>query len=84
MDKILRTYRHKREWERITKAKELFQKEDIKAYLSNKPHPYEYQAKKGLTAFDYVQWMFANAGNKGMIEASKVVENAQLDINKSI
>jgi hypothetical protein len=84
LNKKLCEKRHKKEAERIDNAKALFTNEALQTNLSNKPHPYKELADKGLKLIDYVKWMFANAGNKGKIEACKVVEQANEEINKAI
>lgn len=66
--------RHKREFERINAARELLNREDIQAILSAKPHPYQYQADRGLTELSWAKWFMANAGNKGKIEVARRVE----------
>ena len=66
--------RHEREDARIDRGKAALA--DVKASLASKPHPTPNRAECGDTLLDWVEWMFAHAGRKGMIEACKVIEKA--------
>jgi hypothetical protein len=48
----------------------------VAAALRAQPHPYTWQADKGATMLDRVQWLLANAGRKGKCEAAKIIDAA--------
>jgi hypothetical protein len=67
--------RHQREDARIAAATASLMTDDaLRATLSAFPHPYANRAEQGLTLLDSVAWLMKNAGRKGKVEASKVVE----------
>ena len=45
--------------------------------LRAQPHRNAWQAENGLTMLDCVEWLLANAGRKGKLEAAKIVEAAR-------
>jgi hypothetical protein len=45
--------------------------------LRVQPHPYTWQAERGETMLDRVEWLLANAGRKGKLEAAKIIAQAQ-------
>lgn len=63
-----------RENQRIAAAKELIARHDVRSKLSAEPHPYDYQAAKGLTRLSWALWMMSNAGNKGKMDVVKYLE----------
>lgn len=76
---LKREQRHEREAARIEAAKTLLTDVRIQAALIETPHPIAARAEKGETMLDSVEWFFANAGNKGKIEMSKMIEKIDAD-----
>lgn len=74
-----RELRHERESARINAAKEKLSDVRVKFALRAEPHPDARRAANGSTMLDMVNWFFANAGNKGKIEVSKIVEAVDAD-----
>ena len=66
--------RHEKEAARIAATQEKLTDSDLQAVLSSLPHPYQYQAAKGLTRLDWATWMMDNAGNKGKIDVAKFLD----------
>jgi hypothetical protein len=69
-----REQRHAREEKKI--AAGLAALDSKRKALAARPHPNDYHAKKGATLLDYVEWMFANAGNSGKCQAARIVAKA--------
>lgn len=59
---------------RIEAAKAKLQ--EAEQALKAEPHPYEWLAKQGKTAFDFVQFLLANGGTSGKLRAARLVEKA--------
>jgi hypothetical protein len=66
--------RHKRELQRIEAARELLKRDDLRAILASRPHPYSDLAAKGLTELSWAEWMMAHAGNAGQMCVAKTLE----------
>ena len=69
---------------RVHAARELLKDARIEQELRLHPHParntYPYMAK--LTLFDYCHWMLTNAGFKGRITASKIIETTAASLKE--
>lgn len=66
--------RRAREEKIITAGREVLEKnEEIKRLFALKPHPNASFADDGKTLLDYVDFMFASAGNKGKLETVELV-----------
>lgn len=66
--------RHAREEKIITAGRNVLEKnEEIKKLFALKPHPNASFAADGKTLLDYVNFMFASAGNKGKLETVELV-----------
>lgn len=63
--------RHAKEAARIATAQIKLEDPTVQTTLSSMPHPYTWQAAKGLTRLDWATWMMTNAGNKGKIDVAK-------------
>lgn len=73
--KIQREARHKKEAEKIEAARaDLAGNVQLQTVLSLEPNPNKWQADKGGTLLDWVNFMFDNAGNKGKLEAAAVIK----------
>lgn len=68
--------RHDREQAAIKAGFEWLNSPEVSSKLVTLPHPYKWQADKGFTMADYVNWMSKNAGNKGKLETIKTVRDA--------
>ena len=68
--------RHAREEAAIAAGFEWLFSAEVFAKISALPHPYKWQSDKGLTMADYANWMKKNAGNKGKLDAIKLVKAA--------
>lgn len=68
--------RHERERATIKAGFEWLSSPEVSAKIATLPHPYKWQADKGLTMADYVEWMKRNAGNKGKLGVIKDVKVA--------
>lgn len=64
--------REARQDARIAAAKGML--DSVAVRLTALPHPHPWMAEKGKTALDWVNWMLANAGRKGKVDAAKLVE----------
>lgn len=48
----------------------------VRATLATRPHPNEWHASQGKTLADWCEWMLANAGQTGKLQAAKVIATA--------
>jgi hypothetical protein len=76
---VKREARHERENARIAAAMDKLTDVRVQFALKARPHSNAYHANKGLTMLDSVEWFFQNAGNKGKIEAARIVEAIDAD-----
>lgn len=79
-NKLKREKRVIRESARIEAAKKTLETEEIASFLKEWPHPAQFQADKSRNLYDYVVWMFNNAGHSGQFKVTKIVEKAQKEV----
>jgi hypothetical protein len=69
--------RHEKEAVRIASATQKLQDASLQGILASLPHPYNYQASKGLTRLDWATWMMLHAGNAGKMEVARFLDKIQ-------
>lgn len=78
-----RALRHAREKKAIAEGRELLARPGVSEKLAALPHPYKWQAEKGLTMADFVDWMLGHAGDSGRIRMFKMVR-AEIESNQPV